>query len=62
MHRFTAMMLLLIAIVAAIVLATIATVAELRRDGFRRLPERSFGPASNEDADSMGRSLISGLR
>lgn len=56
------MMLLLILIVAAVVFATIATVAELRRDGFRRMPERTFGPASNENTDSLGRPLVAGLR
>ena len=56
------MMMLMILIVAAVVFATIATVAELRRDGFRRMPERTFGPASNEKTDSLGRPLVAGLR
>ncbi|MET1051317.1 MAG: hypothetical protein ABWX65_01635 [Mycetocola sp.] len=56
------MMFLLILLVAAVVFATIATVAELRRDGYRRIPERSFGPAANETVDASGRSLLAGMR
>ncbi|MBG6239567.1 hypothetical protein IWX78_002554 [Mycetocola sp. CAN_C7] len=56
------MMLFLILIVAAVVFATIATVASLRSDGFRRLPDRTFGPAANENVDSLGRPLMAGLR
>jgi len=56
------MMLLLMLIVAAIVFATIATVAGLRRDGFRRMPDRSFGPAANDGPDSLGRTFAAGLR
>ncbi|SFO04959.1 hypothetical protein [Mycetocola miduiensis] len=56
------MMLLLILLLASVVYATIATVVELRRDGFRRLPERRFGPAGTENSDSFGRSLMAGMR
>jgi hypothetical protein len=56
------MMMLLILLFAAVVLATIATVVELRRDGFRRLPERRFGPAGTRDSDAFGRSLMAGMR
>ena len=51
------MMFLLIVLAAAVVFATIATVVELRRDGFRRMPERSFGPASNDDVDALRRTV-----
>ncbi|WP_411722075.1 hypothetical protein [Mycetocola sp.] len=56
------MMILLILLLAAVVFATIATVVELRRDGFRRLPERRFGPAGTDSADAFGRSLTVGMR
>ena len=56
------MMFLLILIVAAVVFATIATVAGLRRDGFRRLPDRAFGPASNDGADALSRTFAAGIR
>jgi hypothetical protein len=55
------MMMLLILLLAAIVFATIATVVELRRDGFRRLPERRFGPAGTRDTDVSGHSLMAGM-
>ena len=47
------MMFLLILLAAAVVFATIATVVELRRDGFHRMPERTFGPTSNDDPDAL---------
>jgi hypothetical protein len=52
----------MILLLAAIVFATIATVVELRLDGFRRVPERRFGPARTGDADAFGRSLMAGMR
>lgn len=51
------MMFLLTLLIAAVVVATIATVVELRRDGFRRMPERTFGPASNDDVDALRRTV-----
>ncbi|MCU1561554.1 MAG: hypothetical protein JWP90_2507 [Mycetocola sp.] len=62
MHRFTAMMMFLILLVAAVVFAMIAAVVELRRDGFRRLPDRRFGPAGSGSSDVLGRSLMAGMR
>ncbi|MET0933017.1 MAG: hypothetical protein ABWX56_04845 [Mycetocola sp.] len=56
------MMMLLILLLAVIVFATIATVVELRHDGFRRIPERRFGPAGTQDTDAFGRSLFAGMR
>jgi hypothetical protein len=62
------MMLLLILLLASVVYATIATVVELRRDGFRRVPERHFGPAGTDNpvgtdnTDAFGRSLMAGMR
>jgi hypothetical protein len=56
------MMFFLILLIAAVAYATIATVVELRHDGFRRLPQRRFGPAGNENADAFGRSLTIGMR
>ena len=56
------MMFLLILLVAAVALATIATVVELHRDGFHRMPERGFGPASNDDVDALRRTVTAVLR
>jgi hypothetical protein len=56
------MMMLLILLLASVVFVTIVTVVELRHDGFRRLPERRFGPAGNQDTDAFGRSLTVGMR
>ena len=56
------MIILLLLIAAAVVFATSATVAELRRDGFRRMPERTFGPASNDDVDALRRTVSPDLR
>ena len=56
------MMMLLILLLAAVVFATIATVVQLRRDGFHRLPERRFGPAGTQGTDASGRSLMAGMR
>ncbi|WP_297364905.1 hypothetical protein [Mycetocola sp.] len=56
------MMMFLILLVAAVVFAMIAAVVELRRDGFRRLPDRRFGPAGSGSSDVLGRSLMAGMR
>lgn len=55
-------MMLLILLLAAIVIATIATVVDLRNDGYRRIPDRRFGPAGTQDADAYGRSRFAGMR
>jgi hypothetical protein len=42
--RFTAMMVLLILVLAAVLIATAASVIALRRDGYRHVPSRTAGP------------------
>ncbi|WP_158270277.1 hypothetical protein [Mycetocola zhujimingii] len=46
MHTFAAMMILLLFVLAAVVVATVASAIALRRDGYRRVPTR--GPGSAE--------------